>query len=122
MSGTSSATARFVDAIRRGGVLGELLGRPPRAGDQLTAAVRTASVEKCVRAGTAKGAFEGADDGVLRLGWQIAVAAFTVRAKLKHCPSPGCTWLRTSESARERWLSAVAGASSSGRVGLECRA
>ena len=66
--GTFSATIGFVDSFGRCWVLCELLGGSPRSGYQLTAAVRTAPTEKCVCTGAAEGAFEGANECILRLG------------------------------------------------------
>jgi hypothetical protein len=58
--------------------------RPDRSAHQLAAAIGTMPAEHALRAVAAEGAFEGADAGIQRFGWQIPVAAFAIGPKFEH--------------------------------------
>src|SRR5207253_9795099 len=84
-----AATAfRFVDALGGRRKFRQLLGGAARARHELAAAVGAAALENAGPTVAAEGALERADHGVGRPGWQVAVAAFTVRTKLEHVRVP----------------------------------
>jgi AraC family transcriptional regulator, transcriptional activator FtrA len=62
----------------------QLGGRAHRPLGERAAAIRTAALQGAGDALGAECAFERADEGVRRIGRQVLVAAFAVRAKVKH--------------------------------------
>src|SRR4051794_10801643 len=61
------------------------LGRGPAGPcDELASAIGALSAQYRLGARAAERAFEGADQRFARLRWQITIAAFAVRPKLKH--------------------------------------
>src|SRR5690349_8575811 len=83
-SSDRGAALRLQLPCGRSGVLGQHFRRPDRPPDQLAAAIRAPSCENSFGAALAKGAFEGADAGVLRVGRQVPVAAFAIGTEFEH--------------------------------------
>ena len=65
-------------------MLGQFGRRAARPANQFAAAVRTDAGQGSLRAFLAEGAFEAADHGQRRVGWQVAIAAFTAGSKGEH--------------------------------------
>src|SRR6266568_1289245 len=87
-SGGFRAAARFVDAFRRRRILHELVHGTARPRNELTRAVGAHAAEDFARAGTAKRALEGTNEGLRGIGREIAVAALAVWAELQHVLPP----------------------------------
>ena len=80
-SGRSGAgSVRFVHALGRGGVVGQCLADPRRAGHQLARAVRAKALQAGFGTGAAEGAFEGADQRIGAVAGQVGIAALAVGA------------------------------------------
>src|SRR5262245_3658375 len=78
-----AARIRLRQPLRRGRIPGEHGRGPDGAAYQLAAAVGAAATRQAVRRAVgAEGALERADQGILRFGRQILVAALAVRLEL----------------------------------------
>ena len=78
------AVRRIENPLGRGWKLGQLACWPARPDLQLTATVGANPVQLLVSTGAAKRAFKGANARVNRRIGQVCVAAFAIRAELKH--------------------------------------
>jgi hypothetical protein len=84
------AAARLHHAFARCRKPVEFGGRTTRSCDELTAAVGALPAQDDAGARFAERAFERADSRLLRIGWQIAVAAFTAGSQLEHGRRGSC--------------------------------
>src|SRR6266480_227870 len=76
-SGGFRTAVGFVDAFRSRRILHELVRGTARPRNELTRAVGAHAAEHFARAGAAEGALEGTNEGLGRVGREIAVAALT---------------------------------------------
>src|SRR5262245_43483645 len=82
--GSIRAATRPQDPLCGCRICEQLGGRTTRSGHELTAATRTSACENCTGTRSTVGALERTYECVCRIGWQVAIATFAVRAQLKH--------------------------------------
>src|SRR5258707_5954144 len=83
-----TATFRIEHALRRRRILLQLLRRAPRTTHEFAGAVRAPAVQRFGAAACAERAFEGTDEGAVRVSRKIGVAAFAIRPQLQHVSAP----------------------------------
>ena len=83
-SSHTAAPSWLRHTLRRSRVTQQLIGRTDRSWRQVPATVGATALEDRASAGCTKCAFIRADDGIVRVGGQIAVTALAVWAKLQH--------------------------------------
>src|SRR5262245_57762057 len=83
-SGDLAAAVGLQDALGGGGVFLQLARGADGALDEVATAIGAGAAQDVLGAAAAEGAFEGADQGVGRVGREVLVAAFAVGAQLEH--------------------------------------